>query len=135
MIKHIFERVNGTFREVTFVVPPKSNPAPEPGESLRFDGDEDEVPSELLDEIFAANNTGANYEAFIDECYAIPGFAVEVATKPGWLVVQERLKKDDYSNALAVFGAMQVSQSIIDAMLPLAVANDLPQPVIDALSS
>jgi hypothetical protein len=72
---------------------------------------------------------------FVDQCHGIPGFTDEVANKPGWLIVQERLKREDYAFALTVFGAMSVPRPIIDAMLPLAVANDLPQPVIDALSS
>jgi hypothetical protein len=135
MIKHIFQRSDGTFQEITFVVPPESDPIPKPEKTLRFNGDESEVPSALLDEILADTNAGANYETFIDECYSIPNFASEVATKPGWLVVQERLKKDDYTNALAVFEAMGVSPVVTNAMLPLAMANDLPQPVIDALSS
>jgi hypothetical protein len=76
-----------------------------------------------------------NYELFVEQCYLIPGFTTEIAINPGWLAVQQRLEKGDYSNALAVFSAMDVPGAIIDAMLPLAVANDLPQPVIDALSS
>jgi hypothetical protein len=90
---------------------------------------------EITQAEYLSSNTQPDYEAFFRQCYEIPGFTIEVATKPGWLVVQQRLEKEDYTNALAVFGSMGVPQAIIDAMLPLAVANDLPQPVIDALSS
>jgi hypothetical protein len=93
-------------------------------------------------QVFASFEEWSDYQApvkslenFIEQCYLIPGFATEVAVQPGWLVVQQRLEKGDYANALAVFGAMGVPQAIIDAMLPLAQANELPQPVIDALSS
>lgn len=70
MIKHIFKKTDGTFREVTWTLEATTeqtaNPVLMDGETLRFNGDEANVPNALKDEIIASEPVNPDWQYLTD---------------------------------------------------------------------
>lgn len=140
MTKHIYQRIDGTFYEITWV---DSDPEPEPqnkSDTLRYNGDAAKIPASLVAEILAAEPSLPNLPGFRSAIASLPQWQAVVGSPQGGLAVElsRCISEGDLKTAAESWWPALVATGLItddlqSAMLAAAIANNMPSAILSAL--